>query len=42
VALVNQALCKGCGLCAGNCRSSAIDILGFAAEQIYSMITNRI
>ncbi|GAH44146.1 unnamed protein product, partial [marine sediment metagenome] len=42
IAAVNEALCKGCGACSGNCRSSAIDIKGFSAEQIYSIITGRI
>ena len=33
-AVVNEALCKGCGACAANCRSLAIDICGFQAENI--------
>jgi heterodisulfide reductase subunit A len=33
-AVVNEALCKGCGACAANCRSLAIDIRGFASENI--------
>ncbi len=33
-AVVNEALCKGCGACAANCRCSAIDILGFTNENI--------
>jgi heterodisulfide reductase subunit A len=42
VAKINEALCKGCGACSGNCRCSAIDIKGFTAEQIYSIITDRL
>jgi heterodisulfide reductase subunit A len=34
-AVVNEALCKGCGACAANCRSLAIDIRGFASDNIY-------
>ncbi|MFO7650168.1 MAG: 4Fe-4S binding protein [bacterium] len=37
-AVVNEALCKGCGACAANCRSLAIDVRGFAAENIYREI----
>ncbi len=33
-AVVNEALCKGCGACAANCRCSAIDIRGFTDENI--------
>jgi len=33
-AVVNEALCKGCGACAANCRSLAIDIRGFTSENI--------
>ncbi|MEO0079484.1 MAG: FAD-dependent oxidoreductase [candidate division WOR-3 bacterium] len=33
-AVVNEALCKGCGACAANCRSLAIDVWGFAAENV--------
>jgi heterodisulfide reductase subunit A len=33
-AVVNEALCKGCGACAANCRSLAIDIRGFQSESI--------
>jgi len=42
VASINTVLCKGCGACSGNCRCSAIDILGFTSEQIYEMITARL
>jgi heterodisulfide reductase subunit A len=33
-AVVNEALCKGCGACAANCRCSALDIRGFTDENI--------
>ncbi len=33
-AVVNEALCKGCGACAANCRSLAIDIHGFTSENV--------
>jgi heterodisulfide reductase subunit A len=33
-AVVNEALCKGCGACAANCRSCAIDVRGFSSENI--------
>jgi heterodisulfide reductase subunit A len=38
-AVVNEALCKGCGACAANCRCSAIDIFGFTNENIAREIT---
>ena len=37
-AQINEALCKGCGACAANCRCEAIDVRGFTDEQIYSVI----
>jgi heterodisulfide reductase subunit A len=30
----NENLCKGCGACAANCRSLAIDIRGFQSDNI--------
>jgi heterodisulfide reductase subunit A len=33
-AVVNEALCKGCGACVANCRCSAIDLKGFTNENI--------
>jgi len=33
-AVVNEALCKGCGACAASCRCSAIDVFGFTNENI--------
>ena len=38
VAVVNSALCKGCGLCAASCRSGALDVLGNNEEQVFSML----
>jgi heterodisulfide reductase subunit A len=35
---VNPALCKGCGLCVASCRSGALNLHGFAEEQIMAMI----
>jgi heterodisulfide reductase subunit A-like polyferredoxin len=35
---INQALCKGCGLCVASCRSGAIDLKGFEDKQIFAMI----
>ena len=37
-AKVNDALCKGCGICAATCRSSAIDLKGFRDEQIMAVL----
>jgi len=38
VALVNEALCKGCGLCVSSCRSGALDVMGFSEEQTLSQV----
>lgn len=38
VALVNEALCKGCGTCAAICPTGAIDLRHFKDEQIESML----
>ncbi len=35
---INPVLCKGCGLCVASCRSGAIDLKGFAQDQIMAMI----
>ncbi|EFK07689.1 4Fe-4S binding domain protein [delta proteobacterium NaphS2] len=35
---VNPILCKGCGLCVASCRSGAMNLKGFAEEQIMAMI----
>ncbi len=36
---INEALCKGCGICAANCRCEAVDVRGFTDEQIFSAIS---
>jgi heterodisulfide reductase subunit A len=38
VAVVNEAVCKGCGACAATCRSSAIDLGGFRDEQVVAAL----
>ena len=38
VTKVNEGLCKGCGICAGTCRSCAIQHQGFKDKQILAMI----
>jgi heterodisulfide reductase subunit A len=35
---VTAALCKGCGLCAASCRSSAIDIYGYTNLDMIAMV----
>ncbi len=39
VASVNEAVCEGCGACAAACRVRAIDVLGFADEQIVAQLS---
>jgi heterodisulfide reductase subunit A len=39
IAVVNEALCKGCGACASSCRCGALNIKGFTNEQIVAMIS---
>jgi heterodisulfide reductase subunit A len=34
VATVNEALCQGCGACVAACRPSALNLRGFADEQL--------
>ena len=38
VAVVNKALCKGCGLCAATCRCGAITLRGFTEEEILAEV----
>jgi heterodisulfide reductase subunit A len=38
VAVVNEALCKGCGTCTASCRPSAIDLKGFRDTQILAAL----
>ena len=38
MAVVNSALCKGCGACAAGCRCGAIDLLGFDNREIVAQI----
>jgi len=38
IAVVNSAICKGCGACSATCRSSAIDVMGYTDEQMYVVI----
>jgi heterodisulfide reductase subunit A len=38
VAHVNPAMCEGCGACAGACRSSAMNVQGYADDQIFAQI----
>jgi heterodisulfide reductase subunit A len=37
-AVVNEALCMGCGACAAGCRSGAVDVQGFTDAQIVAAI----
>jgi heterodisulfide reductase subunit A len=38
IAVVNDALCKGCGACTASCKSGAINLYGFSNNQIMSVI----
>ena len=38
VAKVNEAVCKGCGACAVNCPSKAMQLKNFTPKQIIDMI----
>jgi heterodisulfide reductase subunit A len=39
-AVVTEAMCKGCGGCVANCRSSALNLRGFTNDQIFSAISS--
>ena len=38
VAEVNEVLCQGCGTCTAICRNAAVDLRGFADEQLHDQI----
>jgi heterodisulfide reductase subunit A len=38
VSVVNEAVCKGCGSCAGYCPSGAANIRHFTYQQIFAEI----
>jgi heterodisulfide reductase subunit A len=38
VAVINEALCKGCGACVSSCICGAINIKGFSDTQILAAI----
>ncbi len=38
VAAVRVAMCEGCGACVGACRTGAMDLDGFADEQLFAQI----
>lgn len=38
VAEVNEVLCQGCGTCAAICKNAAVDLRGFADEQLHDQI----
>jgi heterodisulfide reductase subunit A len=38
-AQVNEALCKGCGVCAASCRCGAINLKGFTDDQIFEAVS---
>ena len=35
---MNEALCKGCGVCAATCHTAAIDLKGHANDQVLAML----
>ena len=38
VAVVNEAICQGCGACTVTCPSGAMDLKGFANNQIMAEV----
>jgi heterodisulfide reductase subunit A len=40
IASVNESLCKGCGLCAAACRSGAMNLPGFTAQQVMAEVVS--
>ena len=38
IALVNEAVCQGCGACTVACNSGAIDLKGFSNRQIMAEV----
>jgi len=38
VAVVNEAVCQGCGACTVTCPSGAMDLKGFSAKQIMAEV----
>ena len=38
-AVVNTVLCKGCGICTASCRMNAVDLNGFANEEILAQLS---
>ncbi|MDP2954661.1 MAG: CoB--CoM heterodisulfide reductase iron-sulfur subunit A family protein, partial [Chloroflexota bacterium] len=39
IALVNEGLCKGCGLCVATCRGGAMNLRGFTSQQLLAEVT---
>jgi heterodisulfide reductase subunit A-like polyferredoxin len=38
VAEINEALCKGCGLCVAGCRGKAISLRGYTDTQLLTQL----
>jgi heterodisulfide reductase subunit A len=38
LAVVNEALCKGCGTCVASCRSGAPNLKGFTTQDVMAQI----
>jgi heterodisulfide reductase subunit A len=37
--VVNEGLCKGCGLCVADCRGGAIKLRGFSDQQLLAEVS---